>query len=88
MFIFLFIIIYSFLFNAGPTWRAVFITEMVILFKHVITVTIFVRARAVLRTERQLFTPLSCFVTNENNKLKKEKKNSLYLPFPKGTHDK
>ena len=47
---------------------------MVILFKHVIIITIFVRARAVLRTERQLFTPLSCFVTDENNKLKKEKK--------------
>ena len=37
----------------------------------------FMRARAVLRTERQLFTPLSCFVTDENNKLKKEKKLSL-----------
>ena len=52
---------------------------MVILFKHVIIIIIIVitRARAVLRTERQLFTPLSCFVTDENNKLKKEKKLSL-----------
>ena len=83
MFIFLFIIIYSFLFNAGPTWRAVFITEMVILFKHVIIITIFVRARAVLRTERQLFTPLSCFVTDENNKLKKEKKKLSLSTFTK-----
>ena len=60
---------------------------MVILFKHVII--IFMRARAVLRTERQLFTPLSCFVTDENNKLKKEKKkkNSLYLRLLKCSHD-
>ena len=52
---------------------------MVILFKHVIIIIIIIitRARAVLRTERQLFTPLSCFVTDENNKLKKEKKLSL-----------
>ena len=61
---------------------------MVILFKHVIIIIIiFVRARAVLRTERQLFTPLSCFVTDEKNKLKKEKKNSLYLRLLKCSHD-
>ena len=53
---------------------------MVILFKHVIIIIIiFVRARAVLRTERQLFTPLSCFVTDENNKLKKEKKKTRFI---------
>ena len=61
---------------------------MVILFKHVIIIIIIIitRARAVLRTERQLFTPLSCFVTDENNKLKKEKK-ILYLPLLKCSHD-
>ena len=61
---------------------------MVILFKHVIIIILIIitRARAVLRTERQLFTPLSCFVTDENNKLKKEKK-ILYLPLLKCSHD-
>lgn len=57
---------------------------MVILFKHVIIIIIiFMRARAVLRTERQLFTPLSCFVTDENNKLKKEKKKLALSTFAK-----
>ena len=50
---------------------------MVILFKHFIIIII-TRARAVLRTERQLVTPLSCFVTDENNKLKKEK-NTFFI---------
>lgn len=85
MFIFYLLLFIHFFFYTGPIWRVVFITDMVILFKHVII--IFVRARAVLRTERQLFTPLSCFVTDENNKLKKEKKNSLYLRLLKCSHD-
>ena len=61
---------------------------MVILFKHVIIIIIIIitRARAVLRTERQLFTPLSCFVTDENNKLKKEKK-IIFLPLLTCSHD-